>query len=633
MIRRMSRRIAASPEPTRPVARSTRARWLALGLVAATCLTYSNSLRGPFVFDDLPSLVDNAAIRGFEALWRVFEDPGRGDFGLAGRPVAAWTFALNYALGGLEVFGYHLTNLASHVAAGLTLFGLVRRTLALRGAGLAAHADLFASGAAALFLLHPLQTKAVTFVVQRLESLAGLAFLFTLYAALRGATAPKSASRWYALAVFVCALGMGVKEIVVGAPLAVLLFDRTFLAGSFGAAWRARRPLYLGLASTWLFLAFLVVSNPRLGVASGLEVPLGALDYLKLQAGALTRYLGLWVYPRELVFDYGIAGDGAPLPTSFAEWGPAAALVLTLLAASLWGLARNRAAGFLGVASFLVLAPSSSLIPIQLDPIAEHRMYLPVAALSVLFMLGVHGLASRFAAPRALAATAAVCSVALAGLGVRTFARNRDYSSELVLWSDTVAKRPGSARALTNLGVLHAKAGELARAEELHRAAVAARPSYAEAHHNLASAKLLAKDYTAAVESYRRAIELDARSYEAHLGLGEALVQLGRHDEAAAAFEAALARRPGLYGAHRRLAGIRVAQKRPDEAIEHFVAALELDSADPALWNLLGALYAQQGKFELAEAQFRAALRARPGFPDALANLERLAAARSAAPR
>jgi tetratricopeptide (TPR) repeat protein len=636
----MSRRTAPAPEPSPAISSRSRVVGVALGLALATCLAYSNSLRGPFVFDDLPSLVDNDVLNGFEALWRVFGDAGRGDFGLAGRPVAAWTFALNRAFGGLEVLGYHVVNLAIHVAAGLVLFGLVRRTLerpsaAPAGAerGLARHAEALAACSAALFLLHPLQTKSVTFVVQRLESLTGLAYLLTLYAVLRGATARQHSARWYALAVLACGLGMGVKEVMVSAPLAVLLFDRAFLAGSFGAAWRARRTLYVGLASTWLFLAWLVASNPRLEVAGGLDAKLGVFDNLKLQAGALARYLGLWLYPRELVFDYGIFGDGVPPASSLTDYAPAAALVLALLAASLWAAARNRAAGFLGLASFLVLAPSSSFVPIQLDPVAEHRMYLPVAALSILFALGLQRLATRLAPSRALAITAAVCVACSLALGARTHARNRDYQSERALWSDTVAKRPGSARALTNLGVLCAKSGELERAEDLHRAAIAARPSYAQAHHNLANVKMAAKDYAAALESYRRALELDARSYEGRLGLGEALVQLGRNDEAGAEFEAALALRPGLYGAHRRLGAIRAAQQRIDDAIEHFVAALLLDGTDAVVCNLLGTLYAQRGEYALAEAQFRAALRVRPGFPDALANLERLAAVRAAAPR
>lgn len=601
-------------------------------LVLATCLAYSNSFGGPFVFDDLPSIVENPQIRGALALWRVFEDAGRGDVGLAGRPVGAWTFALNHALGGFEVFGYHALNLALHLASGLLLFGLVRRSLQLeRWRNVAGeHSDLLAGAAAALFLLHPLQTKAVTFVVQRLESLTGMLLLLTLYAVLRGATSNARPARWYGIAIVACALGMGVKEVMVGAPLLALLFDRALIAGDLRAAWRLRKRLYLGLASTWILLAVLVATSPRWRVADRASVELGVLDNLTIQAVALVGYLRLTLVPSALVFDYGIFGDGFLRLFFFStSWAPAGALVLALLALSSWGLVRNRPAGFLGAACFVILAPSSSVIPIRLDPIAEHRMYSVLAALAVLAVLGLWRGAQRVAATRAALVTTSVVVLAALTLGVRTHSRNFDYRSARAIWQDTVDKRPGSSRALTNLGVALLDDGEVEAALERQREAVEARPSYAEAHHNLANALIVRGDPAAALESYRRALELEPDSIESNVGAGEALVQLGRGDEAATCFERALAQRADLYGAHRRMAGIRAGQGRIDKALKHLQAALALDGSDPVLWTALGSLYAEQGRFDLARLQFESALRAQPGFAEARAKLERLRGARA----
>jgi len=594
-------------------------------LCAAVALAWSNSLGVPFVFDDLPSIVDNPQIRGWGALARPFGDPGRVDITVSGRPVAAWSLALNHALGGLEVRGYHLLNLLIHAAAGLVLYGIVRRTLALpRWSSFAGeHRELWAGAAALVFLLHPLQTQSVTYVVQRVESLAALWYLLVIYALLRAASGG-DARRWSAVAILCCALGMGTKEAMVSAPIAALVFDRCFLSGSFAAAWRARRGLYAGLAASWVLLAWLVANGPRLRVAGEAALDLGPFEYARIQAGAILHYLALCLFPRDLVFDYGIVGDGVAIPSSAADYAWQGALVLLLVAWSLWGLARNRAAACLALIAFLHLAPSSSFVPIRLEPIAEHRMYLPLALLAVLLPLALTRAFARAKLAQAPRLAALACLVLALALGVRTHARNADYRSALALWEDTVRKRPGNARALTNLGLEVEKSGDGARALALHREALRARPEYSEAHHNLARVLLLAGQLSEAEASYRRALELSPEAVESRVGLAECLVRSKRLDEAAIEFEKALSERADLYGAHRSLAAIRLQQQRLDESAAHFVAALRLDGSDPQLWNLLGTIHAQQGKYQLALESFNAALRVRPGFPDALSNLERL---------
>jgi tetratricopeptide (TPR) repeat protein len=305
-------------------------------------------------------------------------------------------------------------------------------------------------------------------------------------------------------------------------------------------------------------------------------------------------------------------------------------LLLALFALCLWGVIRNRVFGFLGLSFFMLLAPSSSLVPIPLEPMAEHRMYLPLAILGAGLVALSWALIGRIGALREDSARAAkllLASCALLGvvLGARTFARNRDYASDLALWKDTAEKRPGSARALTNHGLALAASGDLDGAIERQREALRARPQYSEAHHNLASALMLRSQFTEAEASYREAIELSPDAVESRVGLGEALVRSSRFDEAAVEFEAALRLRSDLYGAQRSLAAIRLQQERLDESAAHFIAALRLDGSDPQLWNLLGTIYARQGKYDLAGEQFRAALRVRPDFPDARANLQRLA--------
>ena len=290
--------------------------WLApLALTFAVALVYANSLSAPFLFDDAGAVLGNPTIRSLASL-AVFNPPADGST-TTGRPLVNLSYALNYALGGEHVVGYRVVNVAIHALAALTLFGLLRRTFScVRGRGPLAgdvsassrasallpssfNPDVAALTIAALWALHPLQTESVVCIAQRTESLCGLFYLLTLYAFARatipsegGARCPQSA--WLVVSVGSCLLGMGAKEVMVTAPLVVLLYDRTFVAGTFAGALRVRRGYYAALVGTWLLLAFLVLQNSGArGASAGFGLGVTPWTYLLTQADALVRYLGL----------------------------------------------------------------------------------------------------------------------------------------------------------------------------------------------------------------------------------------------------------------------------------------------------------------------------------------------------
>ena len=183
-------------------------------LMLAASLAYSNCLNAPFIFDDISSIETSPAIR---ALWPLSQVVANSN-----RPILNLTLAVNYAVGGLDVRGYHLVNVVVHLLAALTLFALVRQTLRLRdiASRFQESADLIAFSVSLIWLVHPLQTQAVTYIVQRGESLMGLFFLLFLYCTVRGALSPKP-NGWYLSAVLCCWLGMGTKEVMVVAPATV----------------------------------------------------------------------------------------------------------------------------------------------------------------------------------------------------------------------------------------------------------------------------------------------------------------------------------------------------------------------------------------------------------------------------
>jgi hypothetical protein len=348
---------------------------LAIGL--ATLAAYHNSFSGALVFDDQSTIVENASLRRLWPLGPVLSPPPAA--GICGRPFANLTMALNYAVGGLDPLSYHAVNLGIHVLAALALFGVVRRTLllpALRNR-LGRAALPLAVAAAGLWALHPVQTSAVDYLSQRVEELMGLCYLLTLYGFIRSTGSP--ARWWPVLAVAACALGMASKEVMVTAPVMVLLYDRTFVGGTFGTAWRERWRLHLALAATWLLLAYLMAGAQLAHRGIGFALGVSPVAYALSECRAILIYLRLAVWPHPLVFDYGwdfVRGSQAAV---LSVLGLGALIAGTLLA--LW---RRPMLGFAGAWFLGILAPSSSVVLIIQQPIAENRMYLSLAAITTL---------------------------------------------------------------------------------------------------------------------------------------------------------------------------------------------------------------------------------------------------------
>jgi hypothetical protein len=260
------------------------------------------------------------------------------------------------------------------IACAWLLYALVRRIIllpALQGI-VAPHETPVAASVALLWVLHPLNTEVVDYVTQRTESLMALAYLITLYAGLRAMTATR-ATRWYVLSIAACAAGMLCKESMATAPLLMLLLDAAFVEGRVGGAMRRRSWYYAGLAATWLVLAALIVEGPRwrsAGFSSGVD----PLTYLLNQPPLLLRYLRLVVLPVGLVLDY-----GAPRAVSFGEVWVSTTIVAALFVCAVLLWRRSRAAGFAATAVFILLAPTSSIVPIATEAGAERRMFLPSA--------------------------------------------------------------------------------------------------------------------------------------------------------------------------------------------------------------------------------------------------------------
>jgi tetratricopeptide (TPR) repeat protein len=576
-------------------------------ILLAALAAYHGTLAGPFVLDDLSSIAGNPTIRRLWPLGLALTPPHGGGLTVEGRPLLNLSFAVNYAVSGTRVWSYHAANLAIHVLAGLTLFGIVRRTLARAGSAAGgAHATWLAAAAAVLWTVHPLQTESVTYLVQRAESLMGLFYLLTLYCFARGVEGrPRG---WLALSLLCCLLGMATKEVMVSAPVIVFAYDVIFVAGGRREAWRRRRGYYLGLAATWLLLAWLVAGAGNRGGTSGWGSGLAAPAYWATQGPALARYLRLAAWPHPLVFDYGTAWGRAAADRG---WGLLA--VVLLAGGTIWALGRRPALGFLGFCFLILLAPTS-LVPGNRQTVAEHRMYLALAPLVVLAVLAIY----RAAGPRPVVPI--LCLVA-GGLILLTVRRNRVYRSPLVLYADNVAHCPGNAFAECNLGAVLDSAGRAPEAIAHLEEALRLRPDYPVAQDNLGNALLHAGRVDEAIVHYRAALRLDPGLAEAEDNLGTAWLRHGDLSAAVASYEEALRLDPGRVEAHNNLANILAQQGRLPEAIGHYEAALALDPDYAEADNNLGNALARQGRLPEAILRYREALRLQPAYAEAHFNL------------
>jgi tetratricopeptide (TPR) repeat protein len=579
------------------------AAWLApLILALAIALAWWQAPRAPFVLDDHESVIGNATLADFGS-FHWLRPPSTGGETVSGRPFLNFSLALDRALLGPGPGGFHVTNILIHLGAALLLWGLLRRSLA----GLSAHGAAWLALAAALpWALHPLQTGAVTYVSQRAESLAALLLLLTLWCFRRSVDSPSRGGLWFAGSLMACLAAIGTKETAAAGPLLVLLYDACFLSEGLKGAWKTHGRRHLLLMACWLPLVALVWANHGRGGSAGLESEVAAWDYLLIQCRAIPHYLALAFLPSDLVFDHGVV----PSP-GFAAALPGLLLLAGLAAMSFWAFSRRQALGFLGVAFFVLLAPSSSFVPVATQTVAEHRMYLPLAAL--VLVPGIL-LVRRLGERRSLQILLPLSLVVSLLLGVLTFQRNEVYGSVLRLWQDTVSKVPDNARAHNNLGQALMAEGRSAEAVTEFERTLALQPNHAFAQFNLGTILLSQRRYAEAVPHFNAALQADPNYLNARINLGQALTGLGRDTEAMQQYWAALAQDPSALDASLNLAALLVGQGRAREAAERLRVVIAADASIPEAHYHLGLALERLSDLSGSEASLREALRLRPGF-------------------
>ena len=563
--------------------------WVAgVGAIATAVLVggYSNALDGAFVFDDEVSIVENSSIRRLWPLRDVLVTKAEGGRTHDSRPLLNLTLAVDYAVHGLWRPGFRIVNLAIHLVNTLLVYDIARRLLRLGGFR-RADATLSATCAAVLWTAHPLHTAVNTYVIQRAESLAAFFILSSFDAAVvalaRGSLPAAAAAGVFAI------LGGTAKETTAAILPLVAAFDWAFrdrLAGA-GRDARVRPVLYGGLALNLAVLAGLAVALGGRGGSAGISTA-SVVAYALTQCRAIWLYLGLLVWPARLVLDH-----GDRLVGGMRDVWPQVVATATLIAAGAIGFVRWPKAVLPVVAAAILLAPTTSIVPVKTQTIAEHRMYLPAAWLIggaiALLAAGIRAGAGPTQRRTWQAGLVAVVAAVVAASVARTIARNEDFRTAATLWAQNVRDCPENDRGRTNLVSALVREGRYAEAWPLAVAAVEARPNRERNWLNVGRLHAEAGRDAEAVRAFEEAIRVAPGEADARINLG---IVLSRGD--AAAIEAAIAvideairLRPDLAKGWLARGMARLRQERPDLALPDLETAVRLDPENPAGWHNL----------------------------------------------
>jgi tetratricopeptide (TPR) repeat protein len=613
-----------------------------LALLAFGLIAYSNSFTAAFQYDDALHILRNEALIDLTNVSRIY-------YYCPARFLTYLTLAINYKIGKFDPISYHTFNFFIHYIAALFLYFLfleIWKTPALQNVDLRFSSRIGALLASGIFLLHPLQTESVTYVIQRAESMAGMFYLATLLFYVKARKAQTRNSLFtYSILAGLGALGAAFsKETAVTLPVMIVVFELFFFNTSIK-----------GLLQNKLFLFLLVpavlIIAPKLKILiqtdffwdPGPGMTFSREQYILTQLSVLITYLRLFFWPANQNVDWDY-----PLATNFFALKTASSFLLLLLLVVLAFLAykRLRLLSLGLVAFFITLAPTSSIIPLR-HVIFEHRMYLAVAFLALgcvhIFSYGLGRIRHIFPRAHPIVPLVLLLLLLLSGL---TYARNEVWLSELSLWADAVKKSPNKASAHINYGrglnLLSNRVTE--QGKRAFETALKLSPSSPVPYHNLALYYFQQGDYQQAIgldleaikrwPAYKAALYQLGRSYsklnqwhnarlylerlvglapgsrfiQARLVLLEVYLNMGLRDQASDIARGMLQMSDGFAALnyYRGLAFYKLNDM--SKAKLHFVNQIEQGSNRLSSYLMLGQIHYLENKYRQAEMAFRKAL-------------------------
>ncbi len=570
-------------------------------------LVYSNTFNAPFQFDDRITIEENPLITDMSNIPTILSG-AKGTF--ASRPLMHVTFAINYYFGGLNPAGYHAVNLALHLINGILIFLLVTVTGGLKSYASHSQVSFAAAFSTMLFVLHPVQTEAVTYITSRSMLLVTAFFLLGMLLFVKAVKAGKRRPLYMIGLMVTSFLGMGSREDFVTFPLILFLYDLFFISGfsirETVKHYKAYVPAVLSLG----YLVFMVTNNTYDRGTDYLGLGVTQKDYFLTQLNVQWTYLRLLALPinQNIDYDYPIAGGLTELPTIFSFLGYLGLWAVCIVAA------RKRPVLSFSVIWFLV-----TLIPISFgvvfmnlrlgDVIFEHRLYLPAVGVIMGSSAALASILVKFNVIKRNIAVAVLVIILAPALSGAAYQRNADWRSKASLWEDAVGKSPRKARVQNNLGVIYHKTlGLNEKAIERFKEAIRLEPNFPDPHLNLGMLYL---------EDGRD--DLAQREFaKPYYNLGNFYNSRGLHRKAMEQYLAAIDLYPQYAEAHNNLGILYLATfGLRGKAIEHLSNAVRLNPGLVDAHFNLGKLYLEEGLLDMAIAEFATVLKLSPGDRDA----------------
>lgn len=587
-------------------------------LVVVGCLAYSNTLHVPFVFDDQDNIQNNLHIHLVEISPSGLLDAAFNSLRSA-RPVANLSFALNYYFSGSDVTGYHLVNIAIHILAGvlvyfLTLFILqqspVKNDL-FRGHETERAISLVALFAGLLFISHPVQIQSVTYIVQRMNSLATLFCFLSLLLYMYGRRSEnfRHGCLFFTGSVITWLLALGSKQTAAILPLLILLYEWLFLQDADWQWFRKNAHYIAGILLLLVVVSLLFLgTDPLHRIMVDYRIrAFTPLERVLTELRIVVFYMTLILLPlpsRLNLLHY--------FPVSTSLFHPLSTFICLLIIAGLIIVAITQAKKY-RLMSFCLLWFFSGLViessVIGLELIFEHRLYLPMfscclGGACLLYRLCSHN----------LKIFCAVMLLLTVSLTTATYIRNMDWRDKTTLWSDVVSKNPVSVRARYNLAKSYQKAGQIDNAIKYYHQTLELDPLHYGANNNLGIALVDKGQFDKAGIWFRKAIEIDSKNPDAYVNMGAVLEHQHLYNQAIDSYTRAIQIDPSRASAWYSVGNILQQQGKLDDAKHYFNKSLELQPDQVLAHNKLGVLLVDQGLYDEAIVHFNKAISIKPDF-------------------
>ena len=604
---------------------------IVLPVIILGLIVYANAVNTPYQFDDAPYIVDNPLIKNL-GYFLSFPQELNSIIYIKTRYITHLTFALNYALNGLNVAGYHIFNISVHIMNALLVYLLVTltsRTPAMRpfSGRFRGYGHYMALFSALLFVCHPLQTQAVTYITQRFASLTTFFYLISIILYIRARVKQtedslhKSALFIYLFSLAATVLAMKTKEISFTIPIIIVLYEFMFFEGPV-----KRRTIFLiPFLLTLLIIPLAMVGSARpsgdmvgkVSEAARSLSPLSRSDYLFTQFRVITTYIRLFLFPmnQNLDYDYPLYHSLLQLPVFLSFL-----LLLSLLGTGVFIFRRFRnVSPYARLVSFgifwffIALSVESSIIPIG-DVIFEHRVYLPSVGVCIAITASLLAVKTRLDEIRPQLAKSLLPAFVLIVLAFASaaIARNRVWQDDIGFWKDVISKSPHKERGHNNLGTAYSAKGLMDQAIDQYQTALKIEPDHAEAHNNLGTVYFKKDLLNEAIEHLKAALKTNPDYADAHNNLGSIYLKQGLTDEAIVHLDTALKLKPSLAAVHSNLGAAYSRKGMFDEAIAQYHIALDTEPDNAAVHFNLANSYFKKDLTDEAIAEFRAALQTDP---------------------